>query len=273
MGSIKIPQPEKFSGKTGTWDEWHLLIKSFVATVNPRYKELMDWAEQQTEEITDKDVCDYEELTTDENNDPIIKADTLPTTLQLTRNLHHILTGFTESPGPRTLVMQILTCNGFEAWRRLYVRYAIPTKAKAAGSLSVLLRKKFPEDDFESHFDAWEHEIAKYERDTKTFVSDDVKIGIVMGGTTGPLNEYLTLQSSTFVTFAALKNVCVNYHKNRSAFKAASANNAQQQDLGVHAMKGKGKGKGKNFNNYGGKGGKGKGKGNSQHRSYSQGKG
>ena len=63
MGQIKIPQPEKFDGKTGKWEEWHLLIKSFISTVNPRYKELMDWAEKQTDEITDQEVTDYEQLT------------------------------------------------------------------------------------------------------------------------------------------------------------------------------------------------------------------
>ena len=136
------------------------------------------------------------------------------------------------------------------------MRYAIPTVAKAAGSLSTLLRKKFPEEDFEAHFDAWEHEIAKYERDTRSIVSDDVKIGVIMGGTSGPLNEHLTLHSSTFTNFGALRNVCMNYHKNGAAFRAAAAG-AALDGAAINFMKGKGKGRVK-----------GKGKGNSHSKGY-----
>ena len=111
----------------------------------------MDWAESMTEHIVDSDLKDYEEL---------LPKGTIPdpqlTAVQLSRNLHHLLIGFTASPGPRVLALQYDTANGFETWRRLHLRYSLP--AKSAGALSALLRVKFNEKDFETSFDAWEHD-------------------------------------------------------------------------------------------------------------------
>jgi hypothetical protein len=195
LGQLKIPQPENFQGKTNEWEEWHVLFKSFLATVNTRYKTLMDWAESMVEHIVDSDLKDYEELLPE---GPI--PDPQLTAVQLSRNLHHMLMGFTASPGPRVLVLQNDTANGFETWRRLHLRYSLPIPAKSAGALSALLRVKFNEKDFETSFDAWEHEIAKYERDVGTPLSDEVKIGVSLGATAGHLQTHLRLNTSMYTT-------------------------------------------------------------------------
>ena len=132
LGQLKIPQPEKFQGQTKEWEEWRVLFKSFLATVNTRYKTLMDWAESMTELIVDADVKEYEELLPEGTmSDPQLTA------VQLSRNLHQMLIGFTASPGPRVLVLQNDTANGFETWRRLHLRYSLPIPAKSAGALSL----------------------------------------------------------------------------------------------------------------------------------------
>ena len=257
LGQLKIPQPEKFQGKTNEWEEWHVLFKSFLATVNTRYKTLMDWAESMTEHIVDSDLKDYEEL---------LPEGTIPdpqlTAVQLSRNLHHMLIGFTASPGPRVLVLQNDTANGFETWRRLHLRYSLPIPAKSAGALSALLRVKFNEKDFETSFDAWEHEIAKYERDVGTPLSDEVKIGVLLGATAGHLQTHLRLNTSMYTTYQSLRTVCLNYHKSRHAFGNHS-NDVDMTDANnsINAVKGKGKGKGSHNWRSNSRNSKGKGKG------------
>ena len=54
----------------------------------------------------------------------------------------------------------------------------IPSRAKAVGRLTKILNPGFNMDAFEDSFSAWEDEILKYEKETKTTLSDEVRIGV-----------------------------------------------------------------------------------------------
>jgi len=70
--------------------------------------------------------------------------------------------------------------NGFESYRKLCQRYMIPGNAKSVGRLSKILRPNLNNDPFEDSFSSWEDERQKYEKETKSTLSDDVKVPVLL---------------------------------------------------------------------------------------------
>ena len=89
------------------------------------------------------------------------------------------------------------TSSGFELWRKLYNRCHIPSQATAVGRLTKILEPSCMErGKCQDAFAAWEDELLKYEKETDSRLSDDVKIAVLMNKTRGQLQEHLRLNAA-----------------------------------------------------------------------------
>jgi hypothetical protein len=94
-------------------------------------------------------------------------------------------------------------------------------------------------DAFEDTFSAWEDGILKYAKETKTTLSDEVRIGIFMGQVKGPLQEHLRLNATTVTKYQDFKDIIVNYFRIRNQYSKLDQA-PTPMDIGACWRKGKG---------------------------------
>ena len=135
----------------------------------------------------------------------------------------------------------------------------MPTRSRGMGRLGATLKPTFNMSAFEDSLASWEEEINKYEKETSSQLSSDLKIAVLMNETKGRLQEHLRLHSGSIKTYSEIRDVILNYYRSQEAFRGPSP-----MDVGWMQWKGHGKGKGK---------GKEKGKWNPSGWNHQQGKG
>ena len=251
-GPWQFNPPKEFSGKKEDFEEFAFKLKAYLSIMNSDYAEDL----RRIEENMDTEIIDAH--FNDASGDPIPGLRDRATTLQW------ILVALC-SGAASLLLRRETSTNGFESWRRLCQKYKLPSRARAVGRLSKILKPDFSgaNTSFEDSLAAWEDEVAKYERETSTSLSDDVKFAVMMNETHGHLQEHLRLNAASLTRYSEIKDVIVNYFKSRQIF---NVKDPMQVDgiwgfKGYKGKKGKGKGKGKGKDNF--KGQKGSGKGDS----------
>ena len=145
--------------------------------------------------------------------------------------------------------------NGFETWRRLFRKFALPDATRHVSLLTQLLDFKCNPATFEHDFNTWETIKVKYERQTGTKPPDSVLVATLLNKTTGALQQHLRLNARSLTTYTQIRDVIVEYFRSRRILTSSSSNNG----LGIGALWRKGKGKGNPLWNK--VKGKGKGKG------------
>ena len=68
--------------------------------------------------------------------------------VKMATNLQYVLVTLC-SGGPSTFLRRGGTSNGFESWRRIHKRYELPSRQKAVGRLSTILKPTFNQQSFE----------------------------------------------------------------------------------------------------------------------------
>ena len=125
--------------------------------------------------------------------------------------------------------------------------------------MAAIINMKFHDTTFENTFAEWEGEIHKLEAALKTDgtsgkLADEVKIGILIAGTTGKIHEHLCLSLSDVSVYDDARDIVVNYLKSRSLTTSSKKDKPNWMEVdAVNTVWPKGKGKGKDH--------KGKGKG------------
>ena len=165
--------------------------------------------------------------------------------------------------------------NGFEIWRLLHQKFALPDATRHVSLLTQLLDFKFNPSTFESDFSTWETIKNRYEQQVGSPLPDGVLVATLLNKTTGALQ--LRLNARTLQTYQQTRDTIVEYFRSKLIVGAnscsSSSNGPAPMDIG--AMKGKGKkglwskGKGKAK----GKGNDFKGKGKGYHWNFAKGKG
>ena len=93
---------------------------------------------------------------------------------------------------------------------------------------------------------AWEDEIAKYEKETRHSIPDDVKIAVMMKETKGHLQEHLRLQAGNLRSFWDVKSTIMEYFRSKQVFSEPVpmqvGANYWRSSKGKGSPKGKGKG-------------------------------
>ena len=102
------------------------------------------------------------------------------------RKLRYLLVNLTTDTA-RLIVRQNTDGTGFETWRRLYQKFALPDATRHVSLLTQLLDFKLNPATFEADLNDRETIKAKYERQTGTELPDSVLVATLLNKTTGAL--------------------------------------------------------------------------------------
>jgi hypothetical protein len=212
---FRFAPPKTFKGKEDEFELFSYKLKAFLNMADPGYRASMNLAAQETDEIN------FETLARDRQ--------------RMSIHLQNVLISLTEGPALRIVKRQEQSENGFEAWRQLCLRYVL--------------------QEFESNFNDFEAEIEKYDRDQNSPFPDEVKIGVLLSRTSGPLHEHLLLNTDLSTPWNQIRTTVINYfqtnktYKNlrnsQSSFGSTNGPTPMEIDAIWRRLKGKSKGKGK----------------------------
>ena len=253
-GKVRLPLPEKFKGDSALWEEWSWSFKNYLSMFDPSVARALERAEG-SQAFTDDDLSVY--LDTGDLN-----AQATEQRVTFSRKLHYLLANLTEESA-RLIVRQNFESNGFETWRRLHAKFALPDATRQVALLTQLLDFRFNPSTFEQDFTTWESIKVKYEQQTGGPLPDGVLVATLLNKTTGALQQHLRLNAKTLSTYEQTKAVIIEYYRSKlilgaNASAGSSANTPGPAPMDIGGLKGKNKGKGKGVSYFGGKG-KGKG--------------
>ena len=197
-GEIKLFPPPIFKGEHERWEDWSWQLKAYVALYKPVAQELMTRVEGSASAIDDII------LQQEENN-------SYPG-LRFAKQLHYLLANLTDDAA-RLIVRLNEPGNGFETWRQLYDRFALPSRAKGVSLLSQLLEHQFRDAHFEADLTSFIVLKNKHERATGTSLSDDLLVTLMMNKTRGQLQQHLRLQANSLRTFDQVLVIIKEYYQ------------------------------------------------------------
>ena len=126
-GNSRLPLPESFDGTMQKWEDWPWHVRSYVSMFKEHVPRVMDAAEEATSVITDDAVQTIED-----------NAVELTGLVAFSRQLHYLLSLITKNSA-RLVVPGNLGLNGFETWRLLSRRFALPSTANNISLLTKVL--------------------------------------------------------------------------------------------------------------------------------------
>ena len=126
-GNSRLPLPESFDGTMQKWEDWPWHVRSYVSMFKEHVPRVMDAAEEATSVITDDAVQTIED-----------NAVELTGLVAFSRQLHYLLNLITKNSA-RLVVPGNLGLNGFETWRLLSRRFALPSTANNISLLTKVL--------------------------------------------------------------------------------------------------------------------------------------
>ena len=220
-----LGKPETFDGSAAKWRDWKVVVRSYTSACNEFLAALMQAAE--------------------ETDDPIGNA------VMTTQ-------GHRESSEQLAFIMVMLcrgaaldqvvnagSGEGLLAWRSLCRRFEPKVRTRFAGVLLGLLNFDFS-GDMIAKVEAFERELAQYERTSGEEVSDGIRVGVVLQRLEeSSLKQHLLLNAERLSSWADFRSELINVRR------AQQIVNASAQPMEVGALDGK----------YGKKGKKGGGKG------------
>ena len=121
------------------------------------------------------------------------------TTARLRTPLCYVLYGLLELPA-RNLIEEIDDDNGVEALRRLHERYKKSKILNVVNYLHRITSTKVEERTCAATFMDWETDLGKLEATLGREIYEEIKIGLLIAGTTGKLRERLCLNLAEATT-------------------------------------------------------------------------
>ena len=134
-GKLRLPLPPTFSGKPHDWEEWSWTFKAYLSMFDAQAAAFLDAHELDPLEVTDGDLS---VSVVDEQG--VTSVDRAATAARVTfsRKLHYLLANLT-TDAARLVVRQNYDSNGFETWRRLVKKFALPDATRHVSLLTQLL--------------------------------------------------------------------------------------------------------------------------------------
>ena len=216
-----LGRPETFDGTASKWRDWKVVIRSYTAACHGKLAALMEVAEETDEPITNVVLPTPGEREASEQLAFILVMVCRGAALDQVVNA---------GPG-----------EGLLAWRSLCRRFEPRVKTRFAGVLLGLLNFDFS-GDLIARMEAFERELAQYERTSGEAVSDGMRIGIVLQRLEeSSLKQHLLLNTERLTKWADFRAEMINVRRAQQIV----ANRAQPMDIGALSGKGKGKPKGK----------------------------
>ena len=141
--------------------------------------------------------------------------------------LYYILTSYLEGTA-YLIVDQLDECNGYEAWRRLARRFLRSKTQSGLTTLISIVNTKFPEDNIEAVLSKWEKDITQFERAIQKPLYEEIKTGLLIGGTNGKLHDHLCLTCTELDDYDEVRAAVINYAKTKT-LKIPSSNNLKKE--------------------------------------------
>ena len=117
-GKLRLPLPESFTGQPSDWEEWSWNFKAYVSMFEQTAVQLLDQSELSPNAITDAHL----QVTL---ADGAVDADATRNRVTFSRKMHYLLANLCKDSA-RLVVRQNADGNGFETWRRLCQKFALP---------------------------------------------------------------------------------------------------------------------------------------------------
>ena len=120
-GPFHFAAPKEFSGKKEDFEEFSFKLRAYLCLMDPKYNDDLNAIELNPDlEITDANFID---------SSGTVKTDLL----QRSTSLQWILVGLCSGSASAQLRRESNTTDGFESWRKVIIRYKIPSRARAVG--------------------------------------------------------------------------------------------------------------------------------------------
>ena len=176
---LKIEPPAKFSGGTkDNYEDFEKRLRTYLSLSDTRFPQILKWVVKRGTPITE-DVLNTH-LTT-ENIGEYQKVIIMK---QMNPFLYYTLVSLIEGSA-YTILEQVDEECGFEEDRKLYARFAKTKMQNAIMRMAAIINMKFNDNaNFETTFSDWEYEIHRFNESVDTKLQDEVKVGILIAGTT-----------------------------------------------------------------------------------------
>ena len=172
---LKVNLPERFTGSSKeNYEEFEKKLRTYLCLTDSGYAIALRWAITQTMPITTASI--------NTNWQEPAKREHIHTKLQ--SFLYYTLLSLIEGSA-QTIVEQVEEENGLEAYRKLHQRFAKTKMQNAIMRMAAIVNMKFNDNaNFETTFSDWEYEIHRFNESVETKLQDEVKVGILIAGTT-----------------------------------------------------------------------------------------
>jgi hypothetical protein len=88
--------------------------------------------------------------------------------------------------------------------------------------MDVITVAKLDHNKLDESFRSWENKLIKYERDSKTQLPDNLKMGLLINKLTCKLRDHVRLNISTITTYQQLRELVFTYFKTNEFDQALS---------------------------------------------------
>ena len=218
-GKLRLPLPPTFSGKPHDWEEWSWTFKAYLSMFDAQAAAFLDAHELDPLEVTDGDL---NVSVVDEQGVTSVDRAVTAARVTFSRKLHYLLANLT-TDAARLVVRQNYDSNGFETWRRLVKKFALPDATRHVSLLTQLLDFRFNPQTFEQDFNTSETIKVKYEKQTGTALPDSVLVATLLNKTSGALQTHLRLNARTLTTYEEIRTTILEYHQSRHILTGASS--------------------------------------------------
>ena len=188
-----LGRPKKFPGKEEDFQQWSKKTEAFFAGVMKESEIMLEWAAEQTTEIT-TELINREFLLTATNQER--GAQNLEFVLQ---QMHTALVALTSYEANDIVANS--RKNPLEAWRRLQKRYDLTTGGRKRNLLRTIISPgRCSLLELQAGIERWESSVSLYEK-LKDKMDDDIKLAGLEALVLEKLEKHFILNSNRLRTF------------------------------------------------------------------------
>ena len=207
-----LGRPKEFSGKEEAFQQWSKKTEAFFAGVIKESEMMLEWATEQTTEIT-TDVINREFLPTATNQERGVQN--LELVLQQMHTALMALTSYEAND-----IVANSRKNPLEAWRRLQKRYDPTTGRRKRDLLCTIISPgRCSLLELQAGIERWESYVSRDEKKLKDKMDDEIKLAGLEASVAEELEKRLTLNSNRLRTFEDARLEIVTYVEARSGLR------------------------------------------------------
>jgi hypothetical protein len=205
----KFRETGKFEGDENKWKEFALKFSAVVKEVDADIFDMMKWASEQDDEITDSDISDQS-----------IEGEGLKYSTMIYNRVMHHLTGAALS-----VHQSVEGENGFEVWRRLSKRYNPMTPMRGFQlMLKIMLPGKIKKgQDIQQQVNKWEGWISTIERDYEQKFTPMMKVGLLITMLPEELQDTVLQHADRLKDYKLVKDKVLNLVDAKARLKDPNA--------------------------------------------------